>query len=205
MCLGSDLAWSRSRGLLADREPSYPAHKHCWLSLRVKGLRAVRPALRPVDFRSSEILLLSYGRLIRATGSVVDPIMANTPRSITGRQKRKHKGWRDQQDQPRGNPLPKGNWPKVCLMEEIMKRILCQMWGCCCSNEYPGCVRCGAALYDADFIQIGHLDWLVRLRSSIVEGLSYLNRKCAVCGKRMWFKGQSSCCSEKCESEWYPF
>jgi hypothetical protein len=38
-------------------------------------------------------------------------------------------------------------------------RIACHLWGCWCSNEYPGCLRCGAALYDADFIQIGRMDW----------------------------------------------
>jgi hypothetical protein len=84
-------------------------------------------------------------------------------------------------------------------------RIACHLWGCWCSNEYPGCLRCGAALYDADFIQIGRMDWLVRLRYFIGDVFACINRKCSVCGKRMWFKGDSSCCSEKCESEWYPF
>jgi len=86
-----------------------------------------------------------------------------------------------------------------------MKRLLCHLWGCCCANEYPGCVRCGAALYDADFIQIGRLNWLIVLRYFIIGLWSDVMRRCEVCGKRVWFTRHSPCCSEKCFSKWYPF
>jgi hypothetical protein len=83
--LGSDLAWSRSRGLLADGEPCHPAHKHCRSSFRVKGLKAVRPAWRPVDCRSSEIQLPPHdGRFSPGNEPVVDPAMGEASRSQWG-------------------------------------------------------------------------------------------------------------------------
>ena len=86
-----------------------------------------------------------------------------------------------------------------------MKRLLCHLWGCWCSNEYPGCVRCGAALYDSDFVQIGHLHWISNMRSLWTEAVRCTAGRCDVCHKRMWFKGHNPCCSEECQEQWYPF
>lgn len=113
VCLDYDLAWSRSRGLLAYREPSHPAHKHCRLSRGVKGLRAVRPEWRPVDFllfrNSASIrVMVSSGQY----GQVVDPAWVIRPGLKWGIQKRKYKGPRDLQEQ-KPTPYPKGNHPRA--------------------------------------------------------------------------------------------
>lgn len=82
-------------------------------------------------------------------------------------------------------------------------RIRCFLWGCWC-DENSACPKCGAALYDADFIQIGKLDWMRRMRGSL-NGLRYLmSRRCEVCGKRMKFSRDYTC-SPKCADEWIPF
>jgi hypothetical protein len=54
--------WLPPRNIWRVREREMPGpdhHKHCRLSRGVKGLSAVRPAWRPVDCRSREILLPS--------------------------------------------------------------------------------------------------------------------------------------------------
>jgi hypothetical protein len=84
-----------------------------------------------------------------------------------------------------------------------MRRIRCILFGCWCHRDYPGCGRCGAALYDADFIQIAKLDWLIRLWWWLRK--LRIIKPCAVCGKRIWFAGTKACCSEKCWNDWLPF
>jgi hypothetical protein len=64
--------------------------------------------------------------------------------------------------------------------EKLRLRLRCRMHGCCCAEHYPGCVFCGAALYDHDFIQEG---WLTPLRS-LIWRISYRwQQRRAYCGK----------------------
>jgi hypothetical protein len=83
-------------------------------------------------------------------------------------------------------------------------RIRCVLWGCWCDRN-GGCPKCGSALYDADFIQIGRLAWMQRVGGRLKQLRGFVNRKCEVCGKRYWFTGRNPCCSEKCYDEWIPF
>jgi hypothetical protein len=82
-------------------------------------------------------------------------------------------------------------------------RIKCKLWGCWCHEEYPACGRCGAQLYDADFVQIAKLQRLMTVWEW-VKGVRFY-RQCAVCKKRIWFAGLKACCSQKCWDEWLPF
>lgn len=86
-----------------------------------------------------------------------------------------------------------------------MKRLLCELWGCWCRDDYPACGRCEAALYDGDFVQIGRLAWIYRVRDALRAACYFVMRHCAVCRRRMWFKSDGQCCSQKCEDQWYPF
>jgi hypothetical protein len=83
-------------------------------------------------------------------------------------------------------------------------RIRCLLWGCWC-DEHSACPKCGSALYDADFIQIGKLGWMSRVRDLFKGIYCFTNRHCEVCGKRMWFTRHSPCCSDECYSQWIPF
>jgi hypothetical protein len=87
-----------------------------------------------------------------------------------------------------------------------MKRLLCKLWGCWVHNDYPACGRCGSALYDADFVQIGRLNWVYRVRDAL-RGIymSLATHHCEVCHRRIWFTRHSPCCSDKCYSQWVPF
>lgn len=87
-----------------------------------------------------------------------------------------------------------------------MKRLLCKLWGCYCSDTHDfSCPRCGAALYDADFVQIGRLEWVYRVRDFFRGKYAFITRRCDVCRKRMWFTRHNPCCSEKCYDQWLPF
>lgn len=82
-------------------------------------------------------------------------------------------------------------------------RVRCVLFGCWC-DENSSCPKCGAPLYDSDFVQIGKLDWIKRVNGWI-KGISYLIcRRCEVCGKRMRFSRDYTC-SPKCNDEWFPF
>lgn len=84
-------------------------------------------------------------------------------------------------------------------------RIRCHILGCDSGYEHA-CVYCGAALYDADFIQAGW-QWVVRLGYALrrlrkrVKGAH-----CAVCKRHFWPKDQYEfCCGRKCQDQWIPF
>ena len=68
VCLGPTVAWSRSRQKRMGTGAELSAYRHCRLSRRVKGLSRDWPALHPVDFQSSEILLPSGDGLLQAPG-----------------------------------------------------------------------------------------------------------------------------------------
>lgn len=85
-----------------------------------------------------------------------------------------------------------------------MARIRCYLWGCWC-DENSACPKCGAALYDADFIQIGRLDWMRSIRRYLGGVWLFCNRRCPVCNKGMRFTWHGPCCSEKCAEDYLPF
>jgi hypothetical protein len=85
-----------------------------------------------------------------------------------------------------------------------MMRIRCELWGCWC-DENCACPRCGAALYDADFVQIGKLQWVRDVRSFLHGAYKFTNRHCDVCRRRIWFTRNAPCCSRKCYDQWIPF
>lgn len=88
---------------------------------------------------------------------------------------------------------------------KIDLRIRCILFGCWC-DENSACPKCGCALYDADFRQIGKLNWIYRVRDFLRGVYVFSNRHCEVCGKRLGFTRRGPhCCSEKCYDQWIPF
>lgn len=86
-----------------------------------------------------------------------------------------------------------------------MKRLWCRLWGCWCHGDYPGCGRCGAAIYDADFVQAGKLAWLQNAYGCLwCQTYALFHSRCDVCHGHMWLK-KGSCCSPKCYEQWMPF
>jgi hypothetical protein len=84
-------------------------------------------------------------------------------------------------------------------------RISCVLWGCWC-DENNACPKCGSALYyDADFVQIGKLQWLFEVRDFFRGKYSLVTRRCDVCRKRMWWTRHDPCCSDECFDKWIPF
>jgi uncharacterized OB-fold protein len=65
-------------------------------------------------------------------------------------------------------------------------------------------VRFESALYDADFVQKGKLDfiWWFVWKFSVLR--RFVTSRCDECGKRMWFTSEP-CCSDKCYDTWIPF
>lgn len=86
-----------------------------------------------------------------------------------------------------------------------MKRILCRISGCACGDYAPACDRCGAYLYDADFIQEGAMQPLWNFIDRIRAKRMALLRRCDVCGKKMLNAGTETCCSKECYEKWIPF
>ena len=83
-------------------------------------------------------------------------------------------------------------------------RIRCVLFGCWC-DQNSSCPKCGAALYDADFIQVGRMDWVHRVRGFLLHLIPHLYRRCEVCDKRFWSGRHGPCCSKECADEWLPF
>lgn len=82
-------------------------------------------------------------------------------------------------------------------------RLICHIRGCDLHNDYHGCSRCGAPLYDVDFVQTG---WIEPLESAYYRLKHWLRiKKCDVCGKRMPWRSTTPCCSTKCMDQWLPF
>jgi hypothetical protein len=85
-------------------------------------------------------------------------------------------------------------------------RIICRLIGCVVAEDYPACYRCNTDLYDGDFIQAGWLEPVFRAwrrTRRFVERFS--GRRCAVCSRRFWRRGDDWTCSDKCFEDWLPF
>lgn len=83
-------------------------------------------------------------------------------------------------------------------------RIKCKLLACACSRDFAGCPRCGAALHDSEFIQIGWLDHWFRFCGLVSVWRCFMTRRCHNCGARMWFTSKPLC-SQKCADDWMPF
>lgn len=84
-------------------------------------------------------------------------------------------------------------------------RARCRLLGCACARDYPGCERCGAGIYDADYVQIGALDFAFRAYGRARRFVErFTGRRCEVCRKRYW-RGDPWVCSDRCFSDWLPF
>ena len=83
-------------------------------------------------------------------------------------------------------------------------RIRCNLLGC--ATDANACARCGTDLYDGDFVQIGRLDFVFRAYWRVRRvAWKFTGRRCAVCSKRFWRRGDDWTCSDKCFSDWLPF
>lgn len=83
-------------------------------------------------------------------------------------------------------------------------RIHCYLFGCWCDPN-SACPKCGAALYDCEFIQVGKLDWVHSVRRLFAGIRCFVSRRCDVCGRKYWFTRSGPCCSQKCYDQWIPF
>lgn len=87
-----------------------------------------------------------------------------------------------------------------------MTRLKCRMFGCICAADYPGCHRCEAGIYDANYVQIGALDPLYRAYWRVRHFVERLTgRRCEVCRKRYWRGYDEWVCSDRCFTDWLPF
>lgn len=91
-----------------------------------------------------------------------------------------------------------------------ISRVRCWLIGCNCSEEYPGCTRCQAALYSYDFIERGKLHWLYLIRDLWWRYKHRVMRKigrakCHQCGKRFWRGYDDEFCSSECFDDFIPF
>lgn len=90
-----------------------------------------------------------------------------------------------------------------------MTRLRCHLLGCVCDSD-PGCHRCGAGLYDADFVQFGRLDFVFRAYYRALRFVRrFTGRRCDVCDRWYWPLRQGFpdewTCSRECADEWLPF
>lgn len=92
-------------------------------------------------------------------------------------------------------------------LKQKLAEFWCSLWGCRMSDGFPGCERCGAALY-GDWWDVGRLRKLQEcwwwIRYSLPSMLKV--PRCAECGKRMPYgTPRGSCCSEECWHRDVPF
>jgi hypothetical protein len=87
----------------------------------------------------------------------------------------------------------------------MMRRKRCNWFGCTLGEHEPCCERCGAWLYDPDFVPIGSLEWIMDAWAWVRRLPSKAHRRCDVCGGSMWFKPDEPCCSSECLDRWLPF
>lgn len=90
-----------------------------------------------------------------------------------------------------------------------MARIRCWFSGCQIDGEPgapPECWRCGADLYDADYVQLPFRSRIVPFKVAYWWWKAYyfVHQKCNNCGKHLWMTDESFC-SKKCLDEWIPF
>jgi hypothetical protein len=88
--------------------------------------------------------------------------------------------------------------------------LKCRAFGCNDEGIAPECIRCGAGLYSADFVQVGWR-WVTALYKLVWPYRSWFRRvfigvHCEVCGKRMYHPRRGEYwCSPECEEKWVPF
>jgi len=84
-------------------------------------------------------------------------------------------------------------------------RLGCRFSGCCLDEHVLACYRCGAALYEHEFLQAGWATPLTSLWARTVPRLRfYLRHRCSECRNVMYLSGEY-CCSKKCWDTWAPF
>lgn len=85
-------------------------------------------------------------------------------------------------------------------------RILCHSVGCNPGNG-PACLRCGTDLYDAEFVQYGWLEPLLRTWWRARRWVKNLGpKRCEVC-KQVYVRGfdGTPTCGPDCFDRWLPF
>lgn len=96
------------------------------------------------------------------------------------------------------------------IVAKRLKRLRCVLFGCVAADEYPGCSRCGEALYGGDFIEdyARKLEWLFHARWRVRQFFRrFARQKCEECGKKFWrgYPANDRLCSEECFDAWIPF
>lgn len=86
-------------------------------------------------------------------------------------------------------------------------RIRCKLFGCL-YDSYCGCVRCGAGLYEYEFLQ--EPCWILKPLADLKWWLSVnkwkILHKCQGEDCLHWLAfTDKNCCSEKCYETWIPF
>ena len=85
-------------------------------------------------------------------------------------------------------------------------RLRCKIFGCQLEEYGPACGRCGAWLYNWEFVDrdmallspwYNFIWWLRGNRD-------WFYHRCAVCKEPMFFT-KNECCSEECYDDWIPF
>ncbi len=91
-------------------------------------------------------------------------------------------------------------------LRATIARIPCRLFACAC-DRYPACVRCGADLYDGDYIQRGWIDTIWDGWSKVKRLRNRLFPVCQECGKSLLFKKRidETFCSLECQTDWLPF
>ncbi len=91
-------------------------------------------------------------------------------------------------------------------MGQRLKRVTCRLLGCVAADNYPGCARCEAGIYDIEFVQIGRLDFAFRWYWAARRFVQrFTGRKCDVCYRRYWRGRDQWVCSDECFDKWLPF
>jgi hypothetical protein len=85
-----------------------------------------------------------------------------------------------------------------------MRRWLCGWFGCVLDEHGSCCDRCGAWLYESDFVQYGSLEWIFAPWWWWRRSKAFVRHSCGECGKPIWFSDEP-CCSEECAEKWVPF
>lgn len=86
-----------------------------------------------------------------------------------------------------------------------LRRLWCRLYSCKDSDHFPGCDRCGAALYgEGNFIDRGWLWPILRLWFAAREATW---PRCWHCNRRLWMRRriERNFCSADCYDAWIPF
>jgi hypothetical protein len=92
------------------------------------------------------------------------------------------------------------------------RRLWCRLFGCLPHDQAPACERCGAGVYDPEFVEYGQTtlapvrNWWADVRWWLAR--RFLCHRCTSCGKRLWPwspRVHGDHCSEACFDNWIPF